>query len=49
MPESAIEEMGDDNDISKLDKAAILLLSLGKDSAAKVLKNFNHREVQKIV
>ncbi|WEJ63379.1 flagellar motor switch protein FliG [Thiomicrorhabdus lithotrophica] len=48
MPESAIEEMGDDNDISKLDKAAILLLSLGKDSAAKVLKHLNPREVQQI-
>ena len=48
MPESAIEEMGDDKDISKLDKAAILLLSLGKDSAARVLKHLNPREVQQI-
>jgi len=48
MHESAIEEMGEDNDTSKLDKAAILLLSLGKDSAAKVLKHLNPREVQQI-
>jgi flagellar motor switch protein FliG len=48
MAESAIEEIGDDKKLAKLDKAAILLLSLGKDSAAKVLKHLNPREVQHI-
>ncbi|WP_321324291.1 flagellar motor switch protein FliG [Thiomicrorhabdus sp.] len=48
MADSLIEEMGDEKDIPKLDKAAILLLSLGKDSAAKVLKHLNPREVQQI-
>ncbi|NPA72656.1 MAG: flagellar motor switch protein FliG [Gammaproteobacteria bacterium] len=48
MPDSAIEEVGEDEEISNLDKAAILLLSLGKESAAKVLKHLNPREVQQI-
>jgi len=48
MPNSVIEEMRPEKDISNLDKAAILLLSLGKDSAAKVLKHLNPREVQQI-
>jgi flagellar motor switch protein FliG len=48
MAKSAIEEVGEDKVISKLDKAAILLLSIGKDSAAKVLKHLNPREVQQI-
>ncbi|WP_319381564.1 flagellar motor switch protein FliG [Thiomicrorhabdus sp.] len=33
---------------NNLDKAAILLLALGKDNAAEVLKHLNPREVQKI-
>ncbi|NPA71726.1 MAG: flagellar motor switch protein FliG [Gammaproteobacteria bacterium] len=48
MPDSAIEEVGEDEEISSLDKAAILLLSLGKESAAKVLKHLNPREVQQV-
>ncbi|GKT11136.1 MAG: flagellar motor switch protein FliG [Thiomicrorhabdus sp.] len=34
--------------IPSMDKAAILLLSLGKDAAAEILKHMNPREVQKI-
>ncbi len=48
MSDSVLEEVGKHKDISNLDKAAILLLSLGKDSAAKVLKNLNPREIQQI-
>jgi len=48
MADSVIEEVGSAKDISNLNKAAILLLSLGKDSAAKVLKHLNPREVQQI-
>lgn len=47
MADSVLEEVHD-KDISSLNKAAILLLSLGKDSAAKVLKHLNPREVQMI-
>lgn len=46
MADSEIEEIG--KEISSLDKAAILLLSLGKESAAKVLSHLNPREVQHI-
>lgn len=46
MADSVLEEVGSDKDISNVDKAAILLLSLGKDSAADVLKHLNPREVQ---
>lgn len=48
MAESAIEEVADEKNMTSLNKAAILLLSLGKDSAAKVLKHLNPREVQQI-
>ncbi len=48
MPESAIEEVKPEKEIPSLDKAAILLLSLGKDTAAKVLKELNPREVQQV-
>ncbi|VAW48533.1 Flagellar motor switch protein FliG [hydrothermal vent metagenome] len=48
MPESAIEEMKPEKELSSLDKAAILLLSLGQDTAAKVLKELNPREVQQV-
>lgn len=48
MADSVLEEVGSTKEISSLDKAAILLLSLGKDSAAKVLKHLNPREVQQI-
>ena len=46
MSDSILEEMGDGKNIPNLDKAAILLLSLGKESASKVLKNLNPREIQ---
>ncbi|WP_178861183.1 flagellar motor switch protein FliG [Thiomicrorhabdus cannonii] len=45
MPNSAIEEV---RELSGLDSAAIFLLALGKDNAAKVLKHLNPREVQQI-
>ncbi|WP_127470470.1 flagellar motor switch protein FliG [Thiomicrorhabdus aquaedulcis] len=48
MAESVIEEVANEKEITSLNKAAILLLSLGKDSAAKVLKHLNPREVQQI-
>ncbi len=43
-----IEEVGKGEEIDSIDKAAILLLSLGKDSAAKVLKHLNPREIQQL-
>lgn len=48
MPESEIEEVTSENELSSLDKAAILLLSLGQETAAKVLKELNPREVQQV-
>ncbi len=48
MPESAIEEVGAEKELSSLDKAAVLLLSLGQDTAAKILKELNPREVQQV-
>ncbi len=48
MPESEIEEVGPEKELSNLDKAAILLLSLGQETAAKVLKELNPREVQQV-
>lgn len=48
MPESEIEEVASENELSNLDKAAILLLSLGQETAAKVLKELNPREVQQV-
>ncbi|MCF6254298.1 MAG: flagellar motor switch protein FliG [Thiomicrorhabdus sp.] len=48
MPESAIEEMKPEKELSSLDKAAILLLTLGQETAAKVLKELNPREVQQV-
>ncbi len=48
MADSAIEEVGDEKELSSLDRSAILLLALGKDSASKVLKHLNPRDVQQI-
>lgn len=48
MPDTDIEEVSEEKDLAGLDKAAILLLSLGKDTASKVLKHLNPREVQQI-
>ncbi|MDY0135908.1 MAG: flagellar motor switch protein FliG [Thiomicrospira sp.] len=39
---------GDENAMSGMDKAAILLLALGKETAASVLKHLNPREVQQM-
>lgn len=43
-----IEEFGEESNLEPLDKAAILLLSLGKERASSVLKHLNPREVQKL-
>ena len=48
MADSQIEEVATLKKIPNMEKAAILLLSLGKDLAAQVLKEMNPREVQKI-
>ncbi len=48
MSDSVLEEMEESKDLGNIDKAAILLLSLGKDSAAKVLKHLNPREIQSL-
>lgn len=45
---SDIEEINENDDLSGLDKASILLLVLGKESASKVLSHLNPREVQQI-
>ncbi|QCU90453.1 flagellar motor switch protein FliG [Thiomicrorhabdus sediminis] len=45
MADSVLEEV---IDIPNMDKAAILLLSLGKETAANVLKHLNPREVQMV-
>lgn len=43
-----IEEIGEEKEIAGIDKAAILLLSLGKERASSVLKHLNPREVQRL-
>lgn len=48
MAASAIEEIGEDKQLTGLQKTSILLLALGKDTASKVLKHLNPREVQQI-
>jgi len=48
MPTEEIEEVGEEEVLRGIDKAAILLLSLGKETASKVLKHLNPREVQQI-
>ena len=48
MPDSQEGANKQPHDLSNIDKASILLLSLGKDSAAKVLKHLNPREVQRL-
>lgn len=47
MAKSNIEEI-EDIELTGLEKASILLLALGKDTASKVLENLNPREVQQI-
>lgn len=47
MPEE-LEEIGEEEERSGVDRAALLLLTLGKDQAAKVLAHLNPREVQQI-
>lgn len=48
MPNSEIEEIGEDDELSGLEKTSILLLALGKNTASKVLAHLNPREVQSI-
>jgi len=48
MPNSEIEEMQGDEELTGLEKTSILLLSLGKETASKVLEHLNPREVQSI-
>jgi len=48
MADSDIEVVKPLRKIENIDKAAILLLSLGREAAAQVLKHLNPREVQKI-
>lgn len=43
-----LEEYDENDDIEPIDKAAILLLSLGKERASSVLKHLNPREVQRL-
>lgn len=43
-----LEEIGESRNLPPLDKAAILLLSLGKERASSVLKHLNPREVQRL-
>lgn len=47
MPKSNIEEV-EEIELTGLEKASILLLALGKDTASKVLSHLNPREVQQI-
>ncbi|BBN59892.1 flagellar motor switch protein FliG [Hydrogenovibrio marinus] len=47
MPKSNIEEV-EEKELTGLEKASILLLALGKDTASKVLAHLNPREVQQI-
>jgi len=48
MPDSNIEEIQDNEELTGLEKASILLLALGKDTASKVLTHLNPREIQQI-
>ncbi|CBL46751.1 Flagellar motor switch protein [gamma proteobacterium HdN1] len=48
MAENALEKKGDLPALDPIDKSAILLLSLGEDNAAEVLKHMGPKEVQKI-
>ena len=48
MPNSEIEEMQGDEELTGLEKTSILLLSLGKETASKVLEHLNPREIQSI-
>lgn len=48
MAESAIEEINGSGELKGMDKAAILLLALGKETAASILKHLNPREVQQL-
>lgn len=48
MPNSEIEEMQGDEKLTSLEKTSILLLSLGKETASKVLEHLNPREIQSI-
>lgn len=48
MASSAIEEVETDKQLTGLQKTSILLLALGKETASKVLKHLNPREVQQI-
>lgn len=46
--EELIDEFADGTEIKGIDKAAILLMALGKDTAASILKHLNPREVQQL-
>ncbi len=48
MAEPAIEEVEDSLGLKGMDKAAILLLAVGKETAASILKHLNPREVQQL-
>ncbi|WFE69001.1 flagellar motor switch protein FliG [Thiomicrospira sp. R3] len=48
MAESMLEEFEDKPSLSGYDKAAILLMAVGKDAAGSVLKHLNPREVQQL-
>lgn len=48
MAESMVEEFEGKADLSGYDKAAILLMAVGKDAATAVLKHLNPREVQQL-
>ncbi|MDX1795873.1 MAG: flagellar motor switch protein FliG [Hydrogenovibrio sp.] len=48
MPNSKIEEIGEEDNLTGLEKTSILLLALGKETASKVLAHLNPREVQQI-
>ncbi len=43
-----LEEVQNHEEMSSLNKAAVLLMSLGKDQASKVLKHLNPREIQQL-
>ncbi len=48
MANSRVEEVQEEEEISGLQKASILLLAIGKDTASKALTHLNPREVQQI-
>lgn len=48
MPDSMIEDATEEVELTGIQKTAILLLALGKETASKVLKHLNPREVQQI-